>query len=736
MKRITYLIRFAIAMAVLCATTQLSVAQYTLQDQDVTLDHRQYITECTYGFAITDIIIPDTLQGIAIKGIGIAAFQNKGITSVVLPSTLKRIEGTAFRGNALTTVQFPAGLTYIGRHSFRDNQLTSAVVPDAVEFIGNEAFKNNNITSATLSNSLVYLGYQAFVDNQLTTISLPTSINYIGVQAFINNSFTSFVLPNNTRPGFQFWLNSNGDTLTPTTTVTALNLSYTASIVYTLNDTDVVMENGFITHCRFGIGTVLTIPPQLQGQNVIGVADREEQEAGVFSFMGILDINLPNGFKYLGEYSFCDNSFYNSDMTFPASLEHIGYFAFYWSNIKSVVIPDAVTYIGELAFGWNPRLETLHLGNSVEYIGDYAFVRGDITNLTIPNSVTHIGRFAFERNEISTLTLGNSVQHIGQAAFNINNLSNLTLPNSVAYIGAQAFRQNNLSSMTLPAATKTGHTFINWVDENSVTHAANASVTNFNIYYEADFSVNNGTVIFNVSDDDGELAHAEIVLDGNSYFTGYNGQTIVAGLPNGTHPYLVKKPGYFDVTGTVEINNDHDIVNVQMSVLTYQQVTFQVIDNLNDPIQNAQLVYDSDTLTTDVNGYANAQLVTGHTYHYTLSAPGFLPDSGSFTIGYNDTTIVLVLPVDTTGILNQVHGNPAILLYPNPVGERLQVHFDQVLSTPGTIEIISLSGQVLSRHQTTDHLTEIDMTRLSKGIYFVRVFDEQRVLGTFRVIRR
>jgi hypothetical protein len=710
-------------------------AQYVLQDHDVTIDSRHYITACSYSFTITHIVIPDTLQGVPVKGIGLAAFQGKGITGLGLPSTLERIEGSAFRSNALTSVTFPASLTYLGRHSFRENNLTSVVVPNGVEFIGNETFKNNSITSVTLSSSLVYLGYQAFVDNQLTTISLPSSINYVGVQAFINNSITSFVLPNNTRPGFQFWLNSNGDTLNPATTVTNLTLSYTASIIHTLNDTDVVMEKGYITHCRFGIGTVLTIPAQLQGQAVIGVADREEQEAGVFSFMGILDVTLPNGIKYLGEYAFCDNSFYNSDITFPGSLEHIGYFAFYWSNIKSVVIPDAVTYIGELAFGWNPRLETLVLGNAVQYIGDYAFVRGGIVNLTIPNSVTHIGKYAFELNSITALTLGNSVTFIGQAAFNANSISSVVIPSSVVFIGKQAFRQNNLTSITLPAATKTGHTFQHWLDENNVSHNANASVTNFNIEYTAMFTVNNGTAIFNVSDQQGFLPGAEVVVGGLSYFTGYDGEVIVAGLADGTYPYLVKKAGFFDASGMVIILNGHDIINVTMSPLTYQTVEFVVNDNQGNPVNGATLGINNTTLTTDLYGHVVTQLVTGYTYAYVLGATGYLSDSGTVTIGTNDTVITLILPVDTTGIQG-LQSKMQVALYPNPVQDLLHIRFGNLSEGNRTIEVVSIQGLIIQHHETSDQTLSIDMSQLPRGVYVVRIGDVQRRMESFRVVRK
>ncbi|MCF8298061.1 MAG: leucine-rich repeat protein [Saprospiraceae bacterium] len=712
MKKIMNFFKLAILILFACFTSKLVNAQYTLQNQDVTLDSRNYITACSYTFTNTSIIIPDTLQGHAIKGIGLAAFEGKGITSVVLPSCLERIEGTAFRTNSLTSINLPAGLKYIGRHSFRDNNLTSVVVPNSVEFMGNECFKNNNITSATLSSSLVYLGYQAFVQNSLSSITLPASINYIGVQAFISNSITSFVLPNNLRPGFQHWRNSNGDTLNPATTVTALNLSYTASIIYTLNDTDVTMENGYITDCRFGIGTVLTIPSQLQGQTVIGIADKDEQEAGVFSFMGILDISLPNNFKYLGKFSFSDNSFYFADISLPNTLEHIGYFSFYWSNIKSVVIPNSVTFIDELAFGWNPNLDSLILGNSVEYIGKHAFVRNGIINLSIPNSVKFIGNNAFETNAISTLTIGNSV----------------------VYIGKYAFKNNSLTSMTLPAATKIGHTFVNWLDENSATHNANSSVTNFDIYYSAIFTINNGTAIFNVADSTSELENAEVILNGNSYFTDYAGEAIIAGLNNGTHPYQVKKQGYFDATGNVVINNGFDSINVLMMKLTYQNVEFYVKDNSNNPISNATLVYDNNTLTTDLNGYIITQSVSGGTYSYVLSAPGFLADSGNITIANNDTIINLILYVDTTGI-NEIYDDISIKLYPNPVEDILQISFENYLSKFKIIEVISVTGQTIKSYKTIEQSFTIDMSGISKGLYFISISDENNIKKTFKVIR-
>jgi len=64
MKQFVYVFRVALMVVCTMFLFHTADAQYTLQDQDVTLDNRNYITACSYSFANTNIIIPDTLRGI------------------------------------------------------------------------------------------------------------------------------------------------------------------------------------------------------------------------------------------------------------------------------------------------------------------------------------------------------------------------------------------------------------------------------------------------------------------------------------------------------------------------------------------------------------------------------------------------------------------------------------------------------------------------------------------------
>jgi hypothetical protein len=97
----------------------------------------------------------------------------------------------------------------------------------------------------------------------------------------------------------------------------------------------------------------------------------------------------------------------------------------------------------------------LVLGNSVEYIGEYAFqpmlynIPGD---LIIPDSVTYIAKGAFNACGFDgVLVLGNSVETIGESAFCYNNfVGEVIIPDSVISIGKSAFANcKNITSVVI-----------------------------------------------------------------------------------------------------------------------------------------------------------------------------------------------------------------------------------------------------------------------------------------------
>ncbi|NLA26490.1 MAG: leucine-rich repeat domain-containing protein, partial [Firmicutes bacterium] len=117
--------------------------------------------EITGGVSITgysggggDLVIPSTLGGKPVLEIGSprynqGVFENKGITSVVIPAGMRTIGTAAFAHNQLTFVIIPNSVITIWSHAFANNQTGFVVIPDSVTHIGYGAFSYNQLTSVT-----------------------------------------------------------------------------------------------------------------------------------------------------------------------------------------------------------------------------------------------------------------------------------------------------------------------------------------------------------------------------------------------------------------------------------------------------------------------------------------------------------------------------------------------------------------------------------------------------------
>ncbi len=124
------------------------------------------------------------------------------------------------------------------------------------------------------------------------------------------------------------------------------------------------------------------------------------------------------------------------------------------SRVKSAVIAEGVTSIGDSAFYDCTSLTSVTIPGSVTSIGVQAFCNcRSLTSVTIPDSVTSIGAGAFERCEsLTSVAIPDSVTSIGKCAFqDCISLTSVTIPNSVTSIGDAAFRDcKSLTSVTIP----------------------------------------------------------------------------------------------------------------------------------------------------------------------------------------------------------------------------------------------------------------------------------------------
>ena len=75
-----------------------------------------------------DVVLPFMIGGVAVEHIGIDAFYQNYLTSVIIPDSVTSIGTCGFSANQLTSVTIPDSVTSIGSRAFAYNQLTSVTI--------------------------------------------------------------------------------------------------------------------------------------------------------------------------------------------------------------------------------------------------------------------------------------------------------------------------------------------------------------------------------------------------------------------------------------------------------------------------------------------------------------------------------------------------------------------------------------------------------------------------------
>jgi hypothetical protein len=122
-----------------------------------------------YAYGSSSVIIPETLEGKPVTGIGEAAFADLFLDTITLPPRLE----------------------FIGNKAFVGNRLTRLIIPDSVKSIGKLAFQKVSLETLSLGSGLELIDMYAFDDNQLQNLFLPPRLKEIGEGAFADNPLES-----------------------------------------------------------------------------------------------------------------------------------------------------------------------------------------------------------------------------------------------------------------------------------------------------------------------------------------------------------------------------------------------------------------------------------------------------------------------------------------------------------------------------------------------------------------
>jgi hypothetical protein len=232
-------------------------------------------------------------------------------------------------------------------------------------------------------------------------------------------------------------------------------------------------------------GAIMHIPDTIAGQPVVSIGEAVLIKQGGFDFNDyVTTVIIPNSVRTISENAFRDSRQLRSiilgsgvtsigsrafascgqltgEIVIPNSVTYLGEMAFRYAKITSVVIGNGLTEIDVGVFWECLYLERVTIGNNVTSIGERAFWEcRALKSVVIPDSVTTIGDTAFavtNRNSaiiqgggLISVTIANGVTSIGNSAFAGTSIENVVIPNSVTSIGEGAFSGTNLTSIIIP----------------------------------------------------------------------------------------------------------------------------------------------------------------------------------------------------------------------------------------------------------------------------------------------
>ncbi|MEF2690694.1 MAG: leucine-rich repeat domain-containing protein, partial [Bacilli bacterium] len=145
------------------------------------INGKKVVAIADYAFTINGITPPS----IKSKEKASVSYLNNSKNKTVIPLAPVRPD---ILGLGITSVIIPSTVKSIGRSAFFDNKLTEVTIPSSVTIIGHDAFYGNKLTKLTIPGSVTSIGESAFENNQLTEIIIPSSVTSIGRRAFYKDS--------------------------------------------------------------------------------------------------------------------------------------------------------------------------------------------------------------------------------------------------------------------------------------------------------------------------------------------------------------------------------------------------------------------------------------------------------------------------------------------------------------------------------------------------------------------
>ena len=265
----------------------------------------------------------------------------------------------------ITGIIFDEGITGIGSYVIRNlSNVSNISFPSTLKEIGaNNFFGINKLQALVFPNALERIGYSFINCQSLKQIAFPENIK--SIDGFVNcDSLKEIYIPASAEHVWDLTKNSSLEKIE----VDPRNKSYVSEdgILFEINSHDK------------GDRTLRVYPAGRPDEKYI-VPDNVTGVYGFSEAINLKEVVLPEGVVSIGEFDNC-------------------------KNLERINIPSTVRWISTYTFSGCMSLKNITILSGVEDIGEYAFEKCPIKSVIIPDSVTYIGSHAFDASTIICCT--------------------------------------------------------------------------------------------------------------------------------------------------------------------------------------------------------------------------------------------------------------------------------------------------------------------------------------------
>lgn len=378
----------------------------------------------------------------------------------VMPSNVPTIEEGSFQDNPyLKEVEIPISTVAVKASFWNMPALETLTFPEGVGSIYNVGINCPSLTTVYFPKTLDYVGYGAFRDSKALT-----DIYYNGrVEQYekISNVLTNrhihrdgVTVHYNDEEEYELFFDGDEES---------------GGFTYKLYEDHAELA-GFTRTQMTGLNEIVRPLAEVRGLPLTTVDRRAFEHAancgGIelpdsirtiepYAFQNsLIQVNLPDGVEIIG-----DGAFQNASITsvvIPPSVKKIGKYAFRNSKITALTIAEGITDTGDMTFMDCKHLTDVHLPSTLEKIGNNAFAYDEkLETLWVPKGVTLIGGDAFYASGIRRINLPDTVTEIGSRAFGgCQALKTITLPQNLIAVSDNVFEESGITEITIPASVE------------------------------------------------------------------------------------------------------------------------------------------------------------------------------------------------------------------------------------------------------------------------------------------